>query len=217
MEADDADALGALPMQEDNNMIAERSAKGGRGAPTAFWQFFADDVEPHKSKSAICKHCRTRFNHHKKSEQAMQHFNSCPAFCKAMNGMEIDDRPDWYNTFKMKKRARLSETMRGAGSTAGFHTPNYASPASISSNMTSSATRRTSSIKDHLLPKMNASTKERFEQAIAMHYYTTGTSFKRIEEPNLAVAIKILRPDAVRPNRKKLAGPLLEQPLRHKI
>jgi hypothetical protein len=45
-----------------------------------FGQYFMDDPKPHKMKSAVCKHCRARFNHHKMSEQAMKHLNACHEF-----------------------------------------------------------------------------------------------------------------------------------------
>lgn len=81
-----------------------------------------------------------------------------------------------------------------------------------SSSRASSAVTCTSSIKDHLLPKMDATSKAKLEQAIAMHYYLTTSSFQQIEEENLAIALKTLRTDdVVLPSRKKLAGPLLEK------
>jgi hypothetical protein len=43
------------------------AVKRARGSNISnFWQYFTDDPEPHKMESAVCKHCRTRFNHHKK-------------------------------------------------------------------------------------------------------------------------------------------------------
>jgi len=52
---------------------------------------------------------------------------------------------------------------------------------------------------------------QRFQETIALHYYVTGTAFQRIEEKNLATAIHMLRPDAALPDRRKLAGPLLDK------
>jgi hypothetical protein len=49
---------------------------------------------------------------------------------------------------------------------------------------------------------MDAAAKEKFEQAIAVHYYLTTSSFQRIEEENPAIALKTLRPDVVLPSRK---------------
>ena len=107
------------------------------------------------------------FNHHKKSEQAMKHLNTCRAFCREMNGIEIDDRPEWYGTSsKMNKRAKLLKMSTSSPSTA-----------SVSSSTEVSSVTRTSSMKDYLLPKMDATTAAKFQQTIVMHYYTTGTSF----------------------------------------
>ena len=91
-------------------------ASGGHSA-TTFWQYVTDDFEPQKLKSAVCNHCCTRYNHHKKSEQAMIHLNACHAFCKAMNGIEINDRPEWYMASKKMKRAnKLSTTTASSSS-----------------------------------------------------------------------------------------------------
>ena len=184
VNVDSADELG------DKTELNSKRARGRNVA--SFWQYFTDDPEPHKLKSAVCKHCRTRFNHHKKSEQAMKHLNACHAFRKAMNGIEIIDRPDWYTL--NKKRSKLSVNSSSS-------TPSSSKASSLAQT----------SMKDHLLPKLDAYTKAKFEQAIAMHYFTTGTSFQRINEENLAIAVKTLRPDAVLPSRKKLAGQLLEK------
>jgi hypothetical protein len=156
-----------------------------------FGQYFTDDPKPHTMKSALCKHCCARFNHHKKSEQAMKHLNACHEFRKEMNGMEIADRPDWSTPNKK----------RVASSTNSNATPTSSIAASLVQT----------SIKDKLLPKLDAYSKSKIEQAVAMYYFITGISFQRIEEENLAIAIRTLRPDAVLPNRKTLAGQLLEK------
>jgi hypothetical protein len=44
----------------------------------------------------VCKHCRVRINHHRKSEQASSHLNNCSVFKKLVHRMEIDARPEWY-------------------------------------------------------------------------------------------------------------------------
>jgi hypothetical protein len=66
------------------------------------------------------------------------------------------------------------------------------------------------SIKDYLLPKLTKAAQANFEQCIAMHYYITGTSFIHVEEEHLAMAMKILRPDAQLPKRKKMGDSLLK-------
>ncbi|KAH6572359.1 hypothetical protein BASA60_006673 [Batrachochytrium salamandrivorans] len=50
----------------------------------------------------------------------------------------------------------------------------------------------------------------KIEEALAMHYYLTGTAFSRIEEENLLSAFRICQPDIVLPDRKKLGGALLD-------
>jgi hypothetical protein len=101
-------------------------------------------------KSAVCKHCRTRFTHHNKKEQAMKHLYACHEFRKEMNGMEIADRPDWYTP----------NQKRGKSSTNSNATPTSLIEASLVQI----------SIKDQLLPKLDAYTKTKFEQAITMHH-----------------------------------------------
>ena len=50
---------------------------------------------------------------------------------------------------------------------------------------------------------------------MAMHFYNTGTSFQRVDDPFLLRAIQIARPGAKLPTRKQLAddsrGGLLEE------
>ncbi len=68
-----------------------------------------------------------------------------------------------------------------------------------------------SSLKQFFLPKMSETALQSLEEEIAMHYYLTGTSFQRIEEPHLLNAFKICHPDVVLPNRRKLGGALLNK------
>jgi hypothetical protein len=183
--ADGSSAAASIIVEEDDT-LANVAQKGGRKR-NPFWDYFTNDVDPQKRKSAICKHCCQQVNHHKKSEQAMIHINSCPPFRKMMNGMEIGERPDWFES-KKRRACPLSANQ---------------SKSSLSSGK--------STLKEYLLPKLSGSSIAKFEEAIAMHYYVTGTSFARIEENNLLAALKVLRPDIELPSRKKLAGPLLEK------
>ena len=50
----------------------------------------------------------------------------------------------------------------------------------------------------------------RVNKALALHFYITGTSFQRVEEPHLQEAFRICRPDVKLPTRKQLAGPMLD-------
>nr|XP_032824721.1 uncharacterized protein LOC116950771 [Petromyzon marinus] len=177
---------------EKDGVADEASANTGKARGRSmgqFWHYFTDDPEPDKLKSAVCKYCRTRLHHHKKSEQAMRHLNACAAFRREMNGTEIDDRPEWYASNKKRAKAR------------GSSTPSTSNASSMKQGL----------LKDHLIPKLNERTKEKFKQAIAMHYFVLGTSFQQVEEENLMIAVKALCPDAVLPNRKRLAGLLLDR------
>jgi hypothetical protein len=71
-------------------------------------------------------------------------------------------------------------------------------------------------IKEYSVPPVSATTKAKFQQLIALHYYLTGTSFQRIEEASLSNAIQLLRPDPnLLPNRKMIAGTLLDRNYDH--
>jgi hypothetical protein len=71
------------------------------------WNLYTNDVNPHRHKLAVRKHCRMLMNHHKKSESVKVHLNKCAPFCKFMNGMEENKRPAWYTANK-KPRKPLS-------------------------------------------------------------------------------------------------------------
>ena len=64
------DARGAIII-EDVAMVAgchptAPTGVVGRKRATNVLEFFTNDPNPHKSKSVMCKHCLTIFNHHKK-------------------------------------------------------------------------------------------------------------------------------------------------------
>jgi len=81
----------------------------------------------------------------------------------------------------------------------------------LSSSRASSAVTCTTSIKAHLLPKMDAASEAKFEQAITTHHYLTTTSFQQMKEVNLAIALETLCPDIVLPSNNELAGLLFEK------
>jgi hypothetical protein len=64
------------------------------------------------------------------------------------------------------------------------------------------------------IPHFTAAEQTKFNLEMAMHFYCTGTSFVRIEDPHLLQAIQLARPGARLPTRKQLAddssGGLLE-------
>ena len=63
---------------------------------SGIWDLFTADEVPWQKKSAECRHCHERYNHHKKSEQAKMHLNGCHVFRKLMNGLDVEERPTWY-------------------------------------------------------------------------------------------------------------------------
>ena len=165
------------------------SAKRGRNKST-IWFLFTEDSNPQLKKSAVCKHCKTLVNYHKKTEYAQKHLNYCKPFIKLMMGVDIADRPEWFDSRKSKLN---NPTLATAGSSS-----------------TQSHCRQ-KAMTQYALPPMTNRTQDMFEEAIALHYYVTGTSFQRVEEKNLARAVHMLRPDVVLPDRHKLAGPLLDK------
>ena len=189
-------ATSPSPGNEESLKRPSPSSVGGGRMVSNVWGWFTDETEPQKKKSAICKHCQQRVNHHRKSEMARAHMNGCAGFRSVMNGLEHSYRPDWYVANK-----------KGGGKNQ-----NYASKIMSSPDGTSTGTySRQTSIRAYALPAMSQYEKKQFQTQIAMHYYATGTSFQRVEDVHLRAAIKLLRPDSnVLPNRKQLAGVLLE-------
>ena len=57
------------------------------------------------------------------------------------------------------------------------------------------------------IPKLTAAEHERIKKNVAIHFYVTGTSFQRVEDPHLLKAFQVCRPDASLPTRKELSGP----------
>jgi hypothetical protein len=115
-----------------------------------------------------------------------------------MNAIQEHDRPDWYYDSTSSGMNKRSKKL-------------FSSPTDSDSMMTSPSNLGSNpSIKDYLLPKLTKAAQAKFEQCIAMHYYITGTSFVRVEEEHLAMAMKVLRPDAQLPTRKKMGDSLLK-------
>jgi len=103
-----------------------------------------------------------------------------------MMGVDIADRPEWFDNHKKPK----------------LNNPPLATAGSSS---------KQNAMTQYTLPPMSSRTQDTFQEAIALHYYLTGTSFQRIEEKNLARAVHMLRPDVVLPDRRQLAGNLLDK------
>jgi hypothetical protein len=177
---------------EEELTATGRGTMRDRGRPTStVWEQFTNDLNPFKLKSAVCKHCKTLINHHKKGESAKVHLNKCRAFRRLMNGLGIEDRPIWYEG--NKKWGPRSNVGKAFGSSSG-------------------SMKDQSSIKNYLLPAVSAKEKAAFQTHIALHYYATGTPFQRVEDGHLARAIAMLRPDGnLLPDRRKLASGLLDK------
>jgi hypothetical protein len=187
---DDAAVCAGDPLDGNGN---DDAAVGGREhgrQGNDLWSLYTDDVNPHQHKSAVCKHCHMLVNHHKKSKLVKVHLNKCASFRKLMNGMEEDKRPAWYTTNK-KPRKPLSTAVLV-----------------LTSSMAPSSSHQRS-IKEFAIPVVNKQQKVQFQKHIAMHYYTTGSSFQRVEDVHLIATIKTLRPnDGLLPNRRQLATSL---------
>ncbi len=107
------------------------------------WSLYTDNINSHQHKSAICKHCRTFVNHHKKSESVKVHLNKCVPFRKLMNGMEEDKHPAWYIANK-KPRKPLSTAM------------------SVSTSSVAPSSSRQRSIKEFSIPVVSKQQKVQF-------------------------------------------------------
>ena len=57
----------------------------------------------------------------------------------------------------------------------------------------------------YTVPKVTKKQLETLHEALAMHYYCTGTSFQRVQEHHLLKAFQAVNPSVTLPNRKKLA------------
>ena len=126
-----------------------------------FWALFTNDVAPHQSLSAQCRHCGLLVNHHKKSEQAQGHLNRCLAFKKYMHRFPPASRPEWFT-----KRSRASDT-------------------------DSSPSSPCKQLRLEFRKALTRQELETFQDLFAIHYYVTGTAFYRAGEATLTKALKV--------------------------
>jgi hypothetical protein len=187
-----ADEVAAPSSDAGGDVVVEDGYVGrkkrGRQS-SSLWELFTRDDNPHQQKSAVCKHCRIVVNDHKKSEYAQSHLNKCQQFRKLMNGMEQDERPGWYAP--NKKAGRLAP--------------------SAATSSKSLVVSRQGSMKEFSLPPVSIQEKYRFQQNMALHYYSTGTSFQCVADVHLKAAIRALRPDDnLLPSRRQLSSSLLD-------
>jgi hypothetical protein len=183
--------------EHDDIMVADRGFKrGGTGRQvSAVWEYLTNDIEPNTLPFVTCQHCMSTVSTGKKSERAVLHLNSCASFKLSM--AEIDDEcyPDWLAASTPK------------GSAAG-HASFVSLPRSIDSRI---VPRTQTSIAEFPVPRLSKATQLKINNKIAMHYYMTGTSFARIEDPHSLKAFQLCRPDAELPTLKELSSILLNQ------
>jgi hypothetical protein len=101
---DDAAVCAGDPLNGNGNDDADVGGRKRGRQGSDLWSLYTDEVNPHKHKSAICKHCRMLVNHHKKSESVKVHLNKCAPFGKLMNDMEEDKRLAWYTANKKPRK-----------------------------------------------------------------------------------------------------------------
>ena len=70
-------------------------------------------------------------------------------------------------------------------------------------------TKQQRKMRDYVLPLMSPADHAAFQANLAMHIYMTATSFVRVEEHHLLLALQKLRPDVSLPSRRDLSGKLL--------
>jgi hypothetical protein len=156
-------------------------SKRGRGRTrSSVWELLTDDIEAHKSIDSTCKHCHQTVHHYKKSDSAKIHLNKCHEFKEFIKCTDEIDCPEWYQRKKENQRGREC-FIKSQGSNDSQE-----------------------------FCGLSRKEKDKFQELMAMHYYSTGTPFQRIDDPHLRAAIKILCPEeGVLPTRRQLASTLL--------
>jgi hypothetical protein len=144
---------------------------------------FSDEPSVHNSKHAHCKHCKQSVALHCKVEKAKQHLLSCLPFGRAMARADSAERPDWW----MNKTAKSS----------------------ISSSARNATTSQ-ADIRNFAIPALKPSEGRELDKLVAMHIYTTGSAFQRVEDPYLHKAFNLCRPGVRLPTRQRLGGELLD-------
>ncbi len=64
-------------------------------------------------------------------------------------------------------------------------------------------------MRDFVIPMMSPTDHAAFQSNLAMHIYMTGTSFVRVEQQHLLLALQKLHPDVRLRSRRDLSGRLL--------
>jgi hypothetical protein len=185
MEQQEPDVGGApAPLVVDLVQALRAPPQAKRGAPlNSTWAMFSDEPSVHNSKHAHCKHCKQSVALHCKVEKAKQHLLSCLPFGRAMARADSAERPDWW----MNKTAKSS----------------------ISSSARNATTSQ-ADIRNFAIPALKPSEGRELDKLVAMHIYTTGSAFQRVEDPYLHKAFNLCRPGVRLPTRQRLGGELLD-------
>jgi hypothetical protein len=162
--------------------MPDTKRKPGR-TPDEAWSLFSTVENASRLKSLKCDHCGYVLKT-PKIERVKDHLRTCDPFKKKYKKDDINT-PDWL----------YSKSSKTFGSS------------SVGGSIASSSQSR---ITSHFNKKMSKSELDKFYYNLAMHFYLSGTSYYRVEEPFLQKAFEVLRPGTERPTRQLLGGPLLD-------
>jgi hypothetical protein len=163
--------------------------KQGRGKPVhEIWELFTEAIAAHQVTSGnncVCKHCKQTVRHHNKTNQVQRHLKNCKQFITLMKNTAVADRPEWFDCSKVSKTQSISDV----SSTLGSIQP---------------------SMRNYAIPKVTKNQLDAMHEKLAMHYFCTGTAFRRIQEKHLLQAFQLINPSVTLPTRKRLGGYLLD-------
>lgn len=169
--------------------VAVIVTKKGRGKPVnEIWELFTDAIAAQQLTSGnncFCKHCKENVRHHNKTNSVKRHLKNCRQFGELMKNTAVADRPEWFDC-KVKKSQSISNVL---GSTQSSVQP---------------------SMRNYVIAKVTKNQLDAMHETLAMHYFCTGTAFKRIEDEHLLKAFQLINPSVTLPDRKRLGGKLLE-------
>ena len=204
MNVVDAQDVGSIQEVENDAQVLEHEVevvnpppkKKGR-TPSPIWFQLSDATSAPSRDNTKCKHCKNTVAHYKKSEKAKSHLNNCPEFQKKMKQTLPNERPVWYTGRKTPTRTKTL-----------FSTPSPLQQPSVNTLVVQR--RSESSMEDYAIRNLSKAEIKKFQERLAMFFYTTGTAFARIDNKYLHEALVVLNPSVKIPTRKDLAGVLLE-------
>ncbi|KAI2510962.1 transposase [Fragilaria crotonensis] len=214
----------------------KKSTGGGRSIHLC-WELLSDETGQHLVSQSKCRSCMMIVKHHRKSEKVKAHLNSCREFHRKMADLPSIDVPSWVTiqgraaaaksstkrkwTNPAPQTAPPADTLYDVASTQASNSSTIASSPFPMRSLTKIPTAAAASIvattqkskqrtmRDFVIPQMSPTDHAAFQSNLAMHIYMTGTSFVRVEEQHLLLALQKLRPDVRLPSRRDLSGRLL--------